>query len=83
MRVSQHITTTLREAPRDTEGGNQELLTRAGFVRQLTSGIYSFLPLGARVIHKISQIVREEMERAGGQEVIMPVLQPKVEPASS
>src|SRR6185312_16035580 len=77
MRISQQLTTTLREIPRDSEGGNQELLLRAGFVRQLTSGVYSFLPLGARVIHKISRIVREEMDRAGGQEVIMPVIQPK------
>lgn len=77
MRVSQQLTTTLREAPRDSEGGNAELLTRAGFVRQLTSGVYSFLPLGNRVIQKIARIVREEMDRAGGQEVIMPVIQPK------
>src|SRR5947209_6278584 len=77
MRVSQLLTTTLREVPRDSEGGNQELLVRAGFIRQLTSGVYSMLPLGNRVIRKISQIVREEMDRAGGQEVTMPVLQPK------
>jgi prolyl-tRNA synthetase len=77
MRVSQQLTTSLREVPRDSEGGNQELLVRAGFIRQLTSGVYSLLPPGTRVIHKISQIVREEMDRAGGQEVIMPVLQPK------
>ncbi len=77
MRVSQQLTTTLREVPRDSEGGSQELLVRAGFIRQLTSGVYSLLPPGTRVIHKISQIVREEMDRAGGQEVIMPVLQPK------
>lgn len=77
MRTSQLLTTTLREAPRDSEGGNQELLVRAGFIRQLTAGIYSFLPLGARVIHRISQIIREEMDHAGGQEVIMPIMQPK------
>ncbi|MBV9688944.1 MAG: proline--tRNA ligase [Ktedonobacteraceae bacterium] len=77
MRVSRLLTETLREVPHDSEGGNQELLLRAGFIRQLTSGIYSFLPLGNRVIQKISQIVREEMNRAGGQEVIMPILQPK------
>ncbi|HLZ61636.1 MAG TPA: proline--tRNA ligase [Ktedonosporobacter sp.] len=76
MRVSQLLTTTLREAPRDTEGGNQELLVRAGFIRQLTTGVYSFLPLGTRVIQKISRIVREEMDRTGGQELIMPVIQP-------
>src|SRR5439155_6253527 len=77
MRVSQQLTTTLREVPRDSEGGNQELLVRAGFIRQLTSGVYSMLPMGNRVIRKISQIVREEMDRAGGQEVTMPVIQPK------
>lgn len=77
MRFSQQFTTTLREVPRDSEGGNQELLVRAGFMRQLTSGVYSYLPLGNRVLHKISQIVREEMDRAGGQEVTMPVIQPK------
>src|SRR6266699_4071189 len=77
MRVSQQFTKTLREAPHDSEGGNQELLVRAGFIRQLTSGVYSFLPPGNRVIRKISQIIREEMNRAGGQEITMPVLQPK------
>ena len=77
MRVSQQITTTLRETPHDSEGGNQELLIRGGFIRQLTAGVYSFLPLGNRVIHKISQIIREEMDRAGAQEITMPVMQPK------
>jgi len=77
MRISQQLTKTLREVPRDSEGGNQELLVRAGFISQLTSGVYSYLPLGNRVIRKISQIVREEMDRAGGQEVTMPVIQPK------
>ncbi len=77
MRVSQQLTKTLREVPRDSEGGNQELLVRGGYIRQLTSGVYSMLPLGNRVIRKISQIVREEMDRAGGQEVSMPVIQPK------
>src|SRR5215467_6403368 len=77
MRISQQFTTTLREVPHDSEGGNQELLVRAGFIRQLTSGVYSFLPLGNRVIRKISQIVREEMDRVGGQEIIMPIIQPK------
>lgn len=77
MRISQQLTTTLREVPRESEGVNQELLVRAGFIRQLTSGVYSFLPLGHRVIQKISTIVREEMNRAGSQEVIMPVIQPR------
>jgi prolyl-tRNA synthetase len=77
MRTSQLVTTTLREAPREAEAPNQELLLRGGFIRQLTSGVYSFLPLGAHVISKITQIVREEMNRVGAQEVILPVLQPK------
>src|SRR5579863_1692306 len=77
MRMSQLLSKTLREVSRDSEGGNQELLVRGGFIRQLTSGVYSYLPLGNRVIRKISQIVREEMDRAGGQEVSMPVIQPK------
>jgi prolyl-tRNA synthetase len=71
------LTTTLREAPRDAEGRSHELLLRAGFIRQLTSGVYSYLPLGNRVLRNIMQIVREEMDRIGGQEVILPVLQPE------
>ncbi|HZU66014.1 MAG TPA: proline--tRNA ligase [Ktedonobacteraceae bacterium] len=76
MRVTELLSKTQREAPRDSEGGNQELLVRAGFVRQLTSGVYTYLPLGYRVMHKIMEIVREEMERVGGQEVILPIIQP-------
>ena len=76
MRVSQLLGSTLREAPRDAESTNQELLLRAGYIRQLTAGVYSFLPLGHRVLRKISQIIREELERVGGQEVTMPILQP-------
>jgi prolyl-tRNA synthetase len=77
MRVSQQLTRTLREAPRNSEGGNQELLLRAGFIRQLTAGVYSLLPAGQRVMRKIAQIVREEMDAAGGQEVSMPIIQPR------
>ncbi len=77
MRVSQQFTTTLRDAPHDSESVNQELLVRGGYIRQLTSGVYSFLPLGNRVMRKISQIIREEMDRVGGQEITMPVIQPK------
>jgi prolyl-tRNA synthetase len=77
MRVSAQLSKTLRGANRDSEGGNQELLVRGGFIRQLVSGVYSYLPLGNRVMRKIAQIVREEMDRAGGQEVTMPILQPK------
>jgi prolyl-tRNA synthetase len=77
VRFSQLLTTTLREAPRDVEERSHELLLRAGFIRQLTAGIYSYLPLGNRVLHNIMQIVREEMERIGGQEVTLPMLQPE------
>lgn len=77
MRASQLLTKTLREAPRDSEGGSQELLLRAGFIRQLMTGVYSYLPMGNRVMRKISQIAREEIDLAGGQEVTMPVIQPK------
>jgi prolyl-tRNA synthetase, family II len=77
MRVSHLFTTTLREVPRDVESVNQELLVRAGYIRMLTAGVYSFLPLGNRVIQKIAAIIREEMERVGGQEVMLPVLQPE------
>lgn len=77
MRVSQLFTTTLREAPRDADSASQELLTRAGFIRQVTAGVYVFLPLGYRVMQKVARIVREEMDRIGGQEVTMPVLQPR------
>ncbi len=77
MRVSQLLPKTLREVPRDSEGGNQGLLVRAGFIRQLTAGVYSYLPLGQRVLQKIESIVREEMDHAGGQEIRMPVIQPK------
>jgi prolyl-tRNA synthetase len=77
MRVSQLLTTTLREAPREAEGRSHELLLRAGFIRQLTAGVYSYLPLGNRVLRKTMQIVREEMDRIGGQEVVLPILQPE------
>jgi prolyl-tRNA synthetase len=77
MRVSALLTWTLREAPRNTESSSQELLVRGGYIRQLTAGVYSFLPLGWRVMSKIAGIVREEMDRVGGQEVSMPILQPR------
>ena len=76
MRVSRLLTTTLREAPHDSEGGNAELLLRGGYIRQIAAGVYSYLPLGQRVMQKIAQIVREEMDNIGGQEVTLPVLQP-------
>jgi prolyl-tRNA synthetase len=76
MRVSQLFLRTLREPPADAETISHRLLVRGGFVRQLTAGVYSYLPLGQRVLLKIAQVIREEMNAAGGQEITMPVLQP-------
>lgn len=67
---------TLKEAPADAEILSHKLLLRAGLLRKLASGVYTFLPLGLRVLRKVEQIVREEMDRAGGIEVLMPALQP-------
>ncbi|MDO7907170.1 proline--tRNA ligase [Paenibacillus sp. JX-17] len=76
MRQSQLLSTTLREAPAEAETASHRLLLRAGYIRQLAAGIYSYLPLARRVLHKIERIVREEMEHAGAQEVLLPSLQP-------
>lgn len=67
---------TLREVPADAEIKSHQLLLRAGFMRQNASGIYSFLPLGLKVLHKVERIIREEMEKAGAVELLMPALQP-------
>jgi prolyl-tRNA synthetase len=67
---------TLREAPADAEILSHKLLLRAGLIRKLAGGVYTFLPLGLRALHKVEQIVREEMDRAGAIEVLMPALQP-------
>ncbi len=68
---------TLREAPRDEVSANARLLTRAGFIDKLMAGVYTYLPLGLRVLKKIEDIVRDEMVKAGGQELLMPALHPK------
>jgi prolyl-tRNA synthetase len=75
MRQSQLFMPTLREVPADADVKSHQLLLRAGFIRQNAAGIYSFLPLGKKVLHKIENIVREEMNRAGSQEMMMPALQ--------
>src|ERR1044071_8554179 len=67
---------TLKETPADAEIASHKLLLRAGLIRKLTGGLYTFLPLGLRSLHKIEQIIREEMNRAGALEVLMPTLQP-------
>ena len=76
MRWSQTLIPTLKETPADAEIISHQLLLRAGLVRKLTGGLYTFLPLGLRVLRKVEQIVREEMDRAGALEVSMPTLQP-------
>lgn len=77
MRQSELFAKTKREAPKDEESINAQLLIRAGFVDKVMAGVYSFLPLGLRVIKKIEAILREEMEAAGGKEVLLPTLHPK------
>jgi prolyl-tRNA synthetase len=76
MRWSQAFIPTLREAPADAEIISHKLLLRAGLVRKLAGGVYTFLPLGLRVLRKVERIVREEMDRAGALELLMPALQP-------
>jgi len=76
MKWTQTLIPTLREAPADAEIVSHKLLLRAGLIRKLAGGVYTFLPLGLRVLRKVEQIVREEMDRAGAIEVLMPALQP-------
>src|SRR5512135_858169 len=76
MRYSKLFIPTLKEAPSDAEAVSHKLMVRAGYVRQLAAGLYIYLPLGQRVMNKINQIIREEMNAIGGQEVTMPVLNP-------
>lgn len=76
MRLSQSFTKPLRSAPKDADSANARLLTQGGFIDQLAAGIYSFLPLGWRVYRKIEQIIREEMDAIGGQELNLPALHP-------
>ena len=76
MRLSRFPLTTFKEAPADAEVLSHQLMLRAGLIRRLASGLYSWLPLGVRVLHKIERIVREEMNRAGALEVSMPGVQP-------
>lgn len=76
MRFSQYFAPTLKEAPADAEVISHKLLVRAGMIRRLTSGIYNYLPLGLRSLRKIENIVREEMNKAGSLELLMPTVQP-------
>ena len=76
MRATRFLMPTLRDAPADAQAISHQLLARAGFVRQIGAGLYSYLPLGWRVHRKVEQIIREEMDAIGGQEMLMPVLHP-------
>ena len=77
MRSTKLFGKTLRQAPADAENISHKLLTRAGFIQQIAAGIFSLQPLGSRSITKIRNIIREEMDRAGAQEINMPVVQPR------
>lgn len=76
MRVSQLLNPTLREVPAEAEIVSHQLMLRAGLIRKSAAGVYTYLPLGLRVLKKIENIVREEMNEAGGQEILMPIIQP-------
>ncbi len=76
MRWSQTLIPTLKETPAEAEIVSHKLLLRAGLIRKLTGGLYTFMPLGLRALRKVEQIVREEMNRAGALELLMPALQP-------
>ena len=76
MQYSKLFSKTLKTAPSSAETVNHKLLVQAGFVRQVMAGVYTYTPLGLRVLNKISQIIREEMNNVGGQEVLMPILHP-------
>ena len=76
MRATRFLISTLKETPADAEVISHQLMLRAGLIRRLASGLYTWLPLGLRVLRKVQNIIREEMDRAGAQEVLMPVTQP-------
>src|SRR5919202_6046757 len=75
-RASQLFVPTLRDAPADAEAASHRLLVRGGFIRQVGTGLWTYLPLGWRVHQKVVQIIREEMDAIGGQEMLCPVLTP-------
>jgi len=77
MRWTQTLIPTLKETPAEAEIASHKLLLRAGLIRKLAGGVYSFLPLGYRTLRKIEQIIREEMDRTGALELLLPVLHPK------
>ncbi len=76
MRASEYLIPTLREIPAEAEVVSHRLLLKAGFIRKAASGVYTLLPLAHRVLRKIMRIIREEMDRQGGQEILLPIMQP-------
>ena len=76
MRTSQYFISTLRDNPADAETISHRLMLRAGLIKKLAMGLYTWLPLGLRVLQKVEKIVRQEMNAAGALEVLMPVVQP-------
>lgn len=76
MRLSKLFGRTIRETPADADSVSHQLLVRAGMISQGAAGVYSYLPLGWRVLRRLEQVIREEMDRVGGQELLMPALQP-------
>ena len=77
MRASQFFLATLKEAPAEAELVSHRLMLRAGLIKRLGSGLYSWMPLGLRVLRKVEAIVRDEMNKAGALELLMPAVQPK------
>ncbi len=76
MKLSAYPINTLKETPAEAEVVSHQLMLRAGLIRRLAAGLYSWLPMGLRVLRKVERIVREEMDRAGALELLMPVVQP-------
>ena len=76
MHVSRFFLSTLKEAPAEAELASHRLMLRAGMIKRLSAGIYTWMPLGLRVLRKVEAVVREEMNRAGAVELLMPVVQP-------
>ena len=76
MRVSQFFLSTLKESPADAEVISHQLMLRAGMIRRLASGLYTWMPIGLRTLRKVESIIREEMNKSGAIEVLMPSIQP-------
>ena len=76
MRMSNLLVPTLREVPSEAEIASHKLMLRAGYIRRMAAGIYSYLPLGLRSLQKVERIIREEMDASGAQELLMPALLP-------